>query len=92
MPGITVRLADVVVSKKAVMVTDVLADTEKVVTLKVAEVWPAGTFTTPGTWAAPLLLVARVIEAPPEGAGALKKTVPVALVPPLTLAGVMEID
>ena len=31
-------------------------------------------------------------EIPPEGAGALKKTLPVALVPPLTLAGVIDID
>jgi hypothetical protein len=60
--------------------------------VKFAEVCPAGTFTTPGTWAAALLLVASVIEVPPEGAGELKVTVPVALVPPLTLAGVMETD
>ena len=38
------------------------------------------------------MLVERVIEAPPEGAGALKNTVPVALDPPVTLAGLIVID
>jgi len=32
------------------------------------------------------------MEIPPEGAGALKKTAPVALVPPATLLGVMVSD
>src|SRR4029453_11322451 len=91
-PRVTVRLADVVVSKNAVMVTVVLAETANVVMLKLAEVCPAGTLTTPGARAAEELFVASVIEAPPEGAGALKNTVPVALVPPLTLVGVMESD
>jgi hypothetical protein len=91
-PAVTVRLAEVVVSKNAVMVTTVLFATAKVVTVKLAEVCPDGTLTTPGTVAAAALLVASVIEAPPAGAGALKKTVPVAFVPPATLAGVIVID
>jgi hypothetical protein len=37
-PEVTVRLAEVVVSKKAVMVTDVSFPTANVVTVKVAEV------------------------------------------------------
>src|ERR1043166_5241974 len=46
----------------------------------------------PGAWAAEGLLVASVTLTPPEGAGALSNTVPVALVPPVTLAGLMVID
>jgi len=91
-PAVTVRLAEVVVSKNAVMVTDVLFPTVNVVTVKLAEVCPPGTLTMPGTLAALGLLVARVTEIPPAGAGALKNTVPVAFVPPLTLAGVIVID
>src|SRR6476620_491964 len=74
------------------MVTDVLAETANVVTLKLAEVWPAGTLTMPGTCAAEESLVASVTEIPPEGEGALKKTVPVALVPPATLVGLIAVD
>ena len=62
------------------------------VTLKLAEVWPAGTLTMPGTCAADELLVARVTEIPPEGEGELKKTVPVPLVPPATLVGLIAMD
>ena len=74
------------------MVTDVLFATANVVTVKLAEVCPAGTLTMPGTRAALKLLVARVTEIPPAGAGELRNTVPVAFVPPLTLAGVIVID
>src|SRR5262245_31007719 len=81
-PDVTVRLAETVVSKNAVMVTDVLFATAKVVTVKVADVCPAGTFTTPGTVATDKLLVASVTEAPPAGAVELRNTVPMAFVPP----------
>src|SRR4029078_5295387 len=74
------------------MVTDVLFLTANVVTVKLAEVWPPGTLTMPGTVATARLLVASVTEIPPAGAGALKNTVPVALVPPRTLAGLIVID
>ena len=80
--AVTVRLPEVVVSKNAVIVTDVLFPTANVVTAKLAEVCPPGTFTMPGTVATARLLVARVIEIPPAGAGELKNTVPVALEPP----------
>ncbi len=66
--------------------------TVNVVTVKLAEVCPAGTLTMPGARAAFALLVASVIEIPPAGAGALKNTVPVAFVPPLTLVGAIVID
>ncbi len=69
-----------------------LAETANVVTVKVAEVCPAGTLTMPGAVATELLLVESVTKIPPDGAGALRKTVPVALVPPVTLAGLMVID
>lgn len=91
-PAVTVRLAEVVVSKNAVMVTDVLFPTANVVTVKLADVCPPGTLTMPGTVATDELPVARVTEIPPAGAGALKNTVPVALVPPGTLVGVIVID
>jgi len=91
-PAVTVRLAEVVVSKNAVMVTNVLFATANVVTVKLAEVCPPGTLTMPGTVAAAALLVESVTEIPPAGAGELRNTVPVAFVPPLTLAGVIVID
>ena len=69
-----------------------MAETANVVTLKLADACPAGTLTIPGTCAADELLVASVTEIPPEGEGALKKTVPVALLPPATLAGLIVID
>src|SRR3954452_5865013 len=74
------------------MVADVLAETANVVTLKFAEVRPAGTLTMPGTCAADELLVASVTEIPQEGEGALKTAVPLALVPPATLAGLIVMD
>jgi hypothetical protein len=91
-PAVTVRLAEVVVSKNAVIVTDVLFPTANVVIVKLADVWPPGTLTMPGARATFALLVASVTEIPPAGAGALKNTVPVALVPPRTLVGVIVID
>ena len=91
-PEVTVRLAEVVVSKNAVMVTDVLFPTANVVIVKLADVWPPGTLTMPGARATFALLVASVTEIPPAGAGALRNTVPVALVPPRTAVGVIAID
>ena len=66
--------------------------TANVVTVKLADVCPPATLTIPGTLATDRLLVARVTEMPPAGAGALKKTVPVAFVPPGTLVGLIVID
>jgi hypothetical protein len=57
-----------------------------VFTWNVALVDPAGTVTLEGTLAA-LLSLARVICAPPVGAGPLKVTVPVDDAPPATLVG-----
>ena len=91
-PAVTVRLAEVVVSRNAVIVTDVLFPTANVVTVELAEVCPPGTLTMPGTVATDELLVASVTEIPPAGAGELRNTVPVALVPPRTLVGLIVID
>ena len=66
--------------------------TANVVTVKLAEVCPPGTLTMPGARAALALLVASVTEIPPAGAGALKNTLPVAFVPPLTVVGLIVID
>jgi len=89
---VTVRIADGVASKNAVIVSRVSVETANVVTLKLAEVCPAGTATIGGGLATDGLLVASVTVIPPAGAGALRKIVPVALVPPATLAGVNVID
>src|SRR3954454_22431768 len=45
-----------------------------------------------GTWATDELPVARVTDRPPLGAAELSATVPVALLPPGTLAGAMAND
>jgi hypothetical protein len=91
-PAVTVKLAEVVVSKNAVIVTDVLFPTANVVTVKLADVRPPGTLTMPGTWAMDELLVASVAKMPPAGAGERKNIVPVAFVPPRTLVGLIVID
>ena len=65
------------------MVTGVFAVTVDVVTVKPAEVAPAGTFTT-GWGLATRLLVESVTDAPPAGAGPLRSTVPDTLLPPTT--------
>jgi hypothetical protein len=75
-----------------VIVAVVFALTAKLVMVKLALVWPPGTLTIPGACAADALLVESVTEMPPAGAGALRNTLPVAFVPPLTLVGVIDID
>ena len=74
------------------IVAVVFAVTANVVMVKLALVRPPGTLTMPGACAADALLVESVTEMPPVGAGALRKTVPVAFVPPATLVGVIDID
>lgn len=68
------------------MVTGVLSATALVPMLKLALVAPAGTVTVAGMEAAPLSSESATC-APPEGAGAVRVTVPVEPVPPVTLAG-----
>ena len=68
------------------MVTEVVAATELVLTVKVALLAPAGMFTLAGTVAATVLLLERVTTAP-DGAAALSVTVPWDVLPPTTLVG-----
>src|SRR5215468_6896555 len=83
--GVTVRAADLLTPPRMpVMVTGVFAVTVDVVTVKPAEVAPAGTFTT-GWGLATRLLVESVTDAPPAGAGPLRRTVPDTLLPPTTV-------
>ena len=69
------------------MVTEVFATTELVVTAKVAVVAFAATVTLAGTWAAAVLLLDSITTAPPNGAGPLRVTVPVAEAPAGTEVG-----
>ena len=70
------------------METLVDAATTAVEIVKDVLVAPAATVTLAGTVATPVLLLDRLITAPPLGAGALRVTVPVEdCEPPTTLAG-----
>jgi hypothetical protein len=69
------------------MTTLVFEETRCVLTAKFALVFPAGTVTLDGTVATDVLPLESVTTAPPEGAAAVRVTVPVELFPPLTLVG-----
>jgi hypothetical protein len=70
-----------------VIVTAVAPVTAVVDSAKLALVDPAGTVAMAGTVTTAGLLLESATAAPPAGAGALRTTVPVAAVPPLTVAG-----
>ena len=63
-----------------------------VLTVKVTVVCPAGTSTLEGTVATILLLLDSDTDVPPDGAGPLRLTVPVEVVPSLTEVGFNVID
>ena len=63
------------------------AVTPTVVTMKVAEVAPAGIDTVVGTVASFVLLEVNVTVAPPVGAATLRATVPVEDAPPIRVVG-----
>lgn len=68
------------------MIALVPLDTVVVLTMKLAEMAPAGTVTFVGTLAAPLLLES-ITTAPPAGAGPLKASVACDVRPPATVVG-----
>ena len=74
------------------MVGEAYAPTALVDTVNVALVAFAATVTFAGTCAAAVLLLLNATIVPPEGAGALNTTVPVAAVPPTTLFGLTVTD
>src|SRR5262249_49162227 len=87
--GFTVSAADWVTPPTvAETVADVDAATDVGVIVKLATVAPAATVTLAATVTA-VELSETVTTIPPEGAGALRVTVPVVEVPPTTLAGLM---
>ena len=83
--GVIVRLADAIpqFAVEAEIDTGVAVPTPVVFTLKVAEVCPVGTVTCAGTCRFALLLC-RFTTMPPAGAGAVRVTVPVRALPPVT--------
>jgi len=86
--GLTVRVAvRETPPAEAVIVTLVALETACVETVKFALVAPAGTVTVLGTVATFVLLLLRFTTNPPDGAGAVRVTVPVLLLPPTTLVG-----
>ena len=83
----TVKLAVWVVPKVPVIVTGVLLATGLVVTGNVAVVAFGATVTLAGTCAAAVLLLDSVTTAPPAGASPFSVTVPVEVLPPVTVVG-----
>jgi hypothetical protein len=73
------------------MVGELETNTPLVLTVKLAVVEPAVTFTLDGTAATAGLLLNRATESP-AGAGPVRVTVPVDTFPPITLVGFREKD
>lgn len=80
-------MARCVVLRTPVIVTDVFDLTVEVLTVNVAVAEPAVTVTLAGTVATAELLLDSVTLAPPAGAGPLRVTVPVEVLPPGTDVG-----
>jgi hypothetical protein len=90
--GVTVRVAVLGVPYVAVITAEEVAATPLVVMEKVAIVVPADTVTLLGVCATPVLLLDKVTLAPPVGAGPVRVTVPVELLPPTKLDGLRVRD
>ena len=90
--GVTVSVALRAAPPNApLIVRDVDAVTDAVLTVNVALKAPAGTVTLAGTVAALVLLLDSVTTAPPEGAALVRLAVPCEVLPPTTLAGLSAI-
>ncbi|HWD38582.1 MAG TPA: hypothetical protein VG944_07015 [Fimbriimonas sp.] len=88
--ALTIRFAVLLVLEAvAVIVAVVFPETAIVVIVKVALVAPAATVTVAGAVAAALLLLSAT-ESPPVGAALLIVTVPVEVLPPITVVGETE--
>jgi hypothetical protein len=77
----------VTAATEAVILTTVFLLTAVVVTLKLTDELPAGTFTVAGTIALLGLLLNKLTTKPPVGAGAVSVTVPLDATPPRTVVG-----
>ncbi len=86
--GVTVRVAcaELDPSVPFINAADVV-DTDRVLTVKFALVLPDDTVTLEGTVATDVLLLLSETTVPPKGAALVRVTVPVELLPPLTLVG-----
>jgi len=92
-PGaMTLRVAFWLTPYVPVITADVVVATALVVTVKVADVLPAGTVTDAGTCAIEVLPLESGTTAPPEGATPFNRTVPVDETPPTTLVGLSVND
>ena len=90
--GVTVRVADRVAPPWEPLIVAALdADTDAVVTGKIALVLPLATVTLAGTVAAAVLLLVRVTTAPPVGAALVSVAVPCDAFPPTTVEGLSAI-
>ena len=74
--------------QEARIVTEVVAVTGDVVTVKEEEVWPAATVMLAGTVATAVLLLVGVQTTPPAGAGPVRVTLALEILPPTTGDGV----
>jgi len=74
------------------MVAEVAFLTATVVTMKFAELAPAGTSTLAGTFASAAFDESSDTVAPPAGAALVSVTVPVEDTPPTTLVGLSDTD
>jgi hypothetical protein len=89
---VTTNVSVVLLLSVAEIVTCVAAATALVLTVNVALVAPAATVTLAGTVATEVLLLLKVTTAPPIGAELFSVTVPVEVVPPVTVAGLTLTD
>jgi hypothetical protein len=87
--GLIVRFAFTELALVALMDAVVCDATAVVFTVKLPVVWPAAMMMLAGT-VADAELLASVTETPPAGAGALRVTVAVLLLPPVTVVGDKE--